>query len=264
MQRMPVLFAGHGSPMNAIEENPFTKTWRELAPRLGKPKAILSVSAHWFVSGVRVSDAEAQRTIHDMYGFPETLYQVRYDAPGAPDVARRALALLGPAARPDRTWGLDHGTWSVLRHLYPAADVPVFQVSVDADATPARHFALGQTLAPLRDEGVLIFASGNVVHNLGLVRWGAEGGMDWAEEFDGCIRRNVEARAFEKAVAFREAGPSARLAVPTPDHFAPLLTALGAADADADEITVFNAACVYGSLSMTGYLFSGRAELGKE
>lgn len=255
MQRMPALFVGHGSPMNAIEENEYTRAWEALAQGLPRPEAILCVSAHWFTRGTRVSALAENRMIYDMYGFPDELYRVVYPAPGAPAVARRALALLGGAARQDDTWGLDHGAWSVLRRMYPQADVPVFQVSVDMDATPETHFALGKALAPLRNEGVMILASGNVVHNLGMVAWGQAGGFPWADTFDRYVREAVTGRAYGRAVAFREAGPSARLAVPTPDHYAPLLYALGAAAQD-DALTVFCDARMMGSLSMTGYAFT--------
>ena len=173
MQRTPVLFVGHGSPMNAIENNDFTRAWEELGRKLPRPSAILSVSAHWFTGGTLVSTVDMNRTIYDMYGFPDALYRVRYDAPGAPEVAARVLALLVRDAKPSGDWGLDQGTWSVLCRMYPQADIPVLQLSVDRNLTPAAHYRLGQALAPLRDEGVMIFASGNVVHNLGLVSWGS-------------------------------------------------------------------------------------------
>ena len=255
MERTPVLFTGHGSPMNAIEDNPFTREWERVGRALPRPKAILSVSAHWFTPGTLVSDVARNRTIHDMYGFPDALYRVRYDAPGAPEVAARVAALLGPACTPNGDWGLDHGTWSVLRRLYPQADIPVLQLSVDQNLAPRDHFRLGQALRPLRDEGVLVFASGNVVHNLGMVGWDMMGGFPWADAFDQYIRDAVTGHRFEAAVDYHAAGQAARLAVPTMDHFAPLLYALGAADEN-EPVTVFNDARTMGSMSMTGYLFT--------
>ena len=240
--------------MNAIEDNAFTKQWQTLALAMPTPKAILSVSAHWFTAGTLVSNVQTNRTIYDMYGFPDELYRVVYDAPGAPELARRTQALLGPAASLSGDWGLDHGTWSVLRHMYPNADIPVFQLSVDRRITPAEHFALGQKLAALREEGVLILGSGNVVHNLGKIGWNMTGGFDWADDFDLYVKNAVTQRNFARAVDYAQAGPSARLAFPTVDHYAPLLYVLGAADGT-DQVRVFNDARVMGSLSMTGYLF---------
>lgn len=256
MRKMPVLFVGHGSPMNAIEQNPFTETWRALPEKLQTPKAILSVSAHWFTHGTRICDAPFPKMVYDMYGFPEELYKVVYPAPGAPDFARETMALLPVSASVDNSWGFDHGTWSVLRVIYPEAKIPVYQLSVDAYADMSTHYAIGRALAPLREKGVMIFASGNVVHNLSRVSWNMEGGFPWAREFDGYMRENILARADENAISFERAGAPAHLAVPTPDHFAPLLYALGATDAQ-DEIFVFNNACTLGALSMTGYLFGG-------
>ncbi len=252
--RMPVIFIGHGSPMNAIEDNDFSQSWKDLGARLPKPKAILSVSAHWFAEGTFASDSAHPKTIYDMYGFPDALYEIVYHTPGAPETARRAMALLGRPAALDRTWGLDHGTWSVLHRMYPAADVPVFQLSVDRNASFRAHYEMGRLLRPLRDEGVLVMGSGNVVHNLARVNWGLPGGYPWAEVFDRYIRESVLNGDPENVVDPRGAGPSAQLAIPTPDHYAPLLYALGAADAT-DKATAFNDVCVLGSLSMTSYLF---------
>ncbi len=255
MQRAPALFVGHGSPMNAIEDNPFTREWARLGQTLPRPAAILAVSAHWFTGGTLVSSLPQNKTIHDMYGFPEALYRIRYDAPGAPDVAARVQTLLGQAVRPSAEWGLDHGAWSVLRRMYPAADIPVLQLSVERNLTAAQHYRLGQALAPLRNENVMVFASGNVVHNLGMVSWGMEGGLPWADTFDRYIRDAILQHDYAHAMDYRAAGSAARLAVPTMDHFAPLFYALGAAG-EGENATVFNDARVMGSLSMTGYLFA--------
>ncbi len=254
MNRMPTLFIGHGSPMNAIEDNTFSRQWTELGQKLPKPRAILSVSAHWYTLGTAVNSAAAPKMIYDMYGFPEALYRVIYNAPGAPAYAARTRELLGEAVAIDTSWGLDHGSWSVLRRLFPQADVPVFQLSVDSGASPQAHYAMGRALRPLRDEGVLILGSGNVVHNLARVAWNMDGGYPWAETFDRYIMDQVVSRNHDGVLRYRQAGESAELAFRGLDHYAPLLYALGASD-DNDRITVFNEACVLGSLSMTSFLF---------
>jgi 4,5-DOPA dioxygenase extradiol len=192
--------------------------------------------------------------IYDMYGFPDELYRVRYPVRGSTAFARAALRLLGDAAEADNSWGVDHGTWSVLRHIYPNADVPVFQLSVDASAPARSHYETGAKLRALRDEGVLIFGSGNVVHNLSRVNWDMDGGYSWAEDFDGYIKQSILAGNDDNVVDYRRAGSSSSHAFHLLDHYAPLLYALGAKDA-ADSAVVFNDACVLGSLSMTGYLF---------
>lgn len=252
--RMPALFVGHGSPMNAIEDNEFTRGWREIARRLPRPEAILAISAHWYTEGTFTSDAAYPRTVHDMYGFPKPLYEVQYKAPGSPALAQRVLTVC-PEAVIDNGWGIDHGTWSVLVHMFPEADIPVVQLSVDARLDAQAHYKLGQALQPLRDEGVLIFGSGNIVHNLHLIDWNHAGGFGWADEFDGYIRRRIEARDFANVVDYRSAGDSAAKAFFTPDHYFPLLYVLGATD-NTDTVTVFNEARVLGSLSMTSYLFN--------
>ena len=252
--RMPALFVGHGSPMNAIEENPYSNAWKELGAKLPRPKAILCVSAHWYTLGTRTSDAAHPSTIYDMYGFPDELYEIIYNAPGAPDVARRAEELVGNV-RIDNDWGLDHGTWSVLRRVYPNADIPVVQFSVDLGASLADCFRIGQALSPLRDEGVLILGSGNVVHNLARVNWSMSGGYPWAEEFDGYVKRNIQSGNFRDVIDYRRAGDSASLAFSATDHYAPLIYVLGAVDAG-DRASIFNDSCTMGSLSMTSYLFT--------
>lgn len=252
------MFAGHGSPMNAIEDNAFSLRWEQLGAELPRPQAILCVSAHWFTAGTLVTDAPKPNMVYDMYGFPEELYQVRYPAPGAPRFAGMVRELL--SARVDNSWGLDHGSWSVLRRMFPLADLPVFQLSVDKQATPQRHFDMGRRLRGLREQGVLILGSGNIVHNLALINWNMAGGYPWAEAFDGYIKESVLGRQFDRAVHYERAGDAAAYAFRTIDHYAPLLYALGASDED-DQITVFNDVCTMGSMSMTGYMFS---ENGKE
>lgn len=250
----PVLFIGHGSPMNILEPNPYADGWRQIARCLPRPKAILSVSAHWYTQGSFVSVSEKPETIHDFYGFPEELYQLDYPAPGAPALARRVLELCGDAVRPAE-YGLDHGSWSVLRSLFPEADIPVAQLSVDGTADSQTAFRLGQALAPLRDENVLILGSGDVVHNLRLIDFDKPDGFVWADEFDRYIQSAVRARRFDDVLHYERAGESAKLAFPTPDHFLPLLYVLGASRPD-DTVDVFLDERVLGSLSMTSYLFS--------
>ena len=254
MTKMPTLFVGHGSPMNAIENNSFTKTWEEIGSSLPRPLAILSVSAHWYTHGLRVSDATQPELIYDMYGFPEDLYAVQYSASGSPRFAERTYELIGQGIRYDQSWGLDHGTWSVLCRMFPKADIPVFQLSVDRNAPAMEQYRIGQKLSALRDEGVLILGSGNVVHHLGLVNWEMEGGYPWARGFNSYLIDRMQHRQFLDVLEFQRAGDCARRAVPTPDHFFPLLPVLGASQPE-DRLTVFNDQCILGSLSMTGFLF---------
>jgi 4,5-DOPA dioxygenase extradiol len=255
MSKMPVLFAGHGSPMNAIEDNEYSRTWREIAERIPKPKVILSVSAHWYTHGTRIMNEENPRTVYDMYGFPKELYEVSYDTAGSPGVARVCRELISRETKNDNSWGIDHGTWSVLVHMYPKRDISVFQISVDAGAPPEEHYKIGRELRALREQGVLIFGTGNVVHNLRLVDWHkANKGFDWAYEFDEYIYENILNRNHENILKFNKLGDIAKLAVPTPDHFYPLLYTLGASDED-DKISVYNKSCELGSLTMTAYLW---------
>lgn len=227
--RQPVLFLGHGSPMNAIEDNSYTRAVAALGARLPRPKAVLCVSAHWLTEGSVAGGMAQPRTIHDFGGFPEALYAVRYPAPGSPALAERVRALVGARVDEDE-WGLDHGAWSVLRHLYPKADVPVVQLSVDMTVSPSELLALGRKLRPLRDEGVLLLGSGNVVHNLRLISFEENvPPADWAVAFDAWVKSRLEARD-HAALSELSAAPSARLAVPTPDHYAPLLYVVGASD----------------------------------
>lgn len=255
MTKMPVVFAGHGSPMNAIEDNVYSKTWRKMAELIPKPRAILSLSAHWYTAGTKIMNEEKPKTIYDMYGFTKELYEVRYDAPGAPEMAEVSKALISKETNYDNSWGIDHGTWSVLVHMYPERDIPVFQISIDADAPPETHYKIGRELRSLRDQGVLIFGTGNIVHNLRLINWDKAGeGFDWAYEFDGFIYENIMKKNHEKILQYGEQGNIAKLAVPIPDHFYPLLYALGASYDD-DKISVYNRSCELGSVSMTAYLW---------
>ena len=223
--RMPVVFFGHGSPMNAIEPNRYADAWRQIGASLPKPRAILSVSAHWYTRGTAVTAMERPRTIHDFYGFPKPLYEVSYPAPGDPALARRVRALVAPVDAPlDESWGLDHGTWQVLLHAFPAADIPVVQLSIDGTQPASFHYELGKRLAPLRDEGILVIGSGNVVHNLDLMRRSADAApYDWAMRFNDRVRTLLAARVHGPLVAYESLGEDARLSIPTPDHYLPLL-----------------------------------------
>ncbi len=227
---MPALFFGHGNPMNALARNEYTEGWAAIGRALPPPRAILAISAHWYQPGVAVTAMAAPRTIHDFGGFPRELYQVQYPAPGDPDLAQRIRSLLAPLpVALDDDWGLDHGTWSVLVHARPAADVPVVQLSLD-ETQPARfHYELGRRLAPLRDEGVVVIGSGNLVHNLHAYAWGRHvpEPYDWAVRFEQRARERMAASDFEPLVAYESWGRDAMLAAPTPDHFLPLLYVLG-------------------------------------
>ena len=225
-QIMPAIFFGHGNPMNAVMNNNYTEGWRRMGKQTPKPKAILSISAHWFVPKTGVTISTAPRTIHDFGGFPRELYQVQYPAPGDPDLARRVKTLLEPLqVNLDHSWGLDHGTWSVLRHVYPAADVPVVQLSIDETQPSSFHFEIGRRLAPLRDEGILIVGSGNLVHNLHAYAWGrhVSDPYDWAIRFENEAKEMMLAGEYKPLINYETLGPEASLSIPTPDHYLPLL-----------------------------------------
>lgn len=253
MQKMPVLFVGHGSPMNAIEDNQYTRGWKEIASKIPEPKAILSISAHWYTDGIKILDDKNPKMTYDMYGFPRELYEIRYNSPGAPELAHATRDILGQDVKIDNSWGYDHGTWSVLHVMYPEAKIPVYQLSIDRNKDAAGHFKLGQRISSLREKGVLIIGSGNVVHNLSEVNFSMEGGYRWAEEFDSFIKANILKRNFDRVIHYQQAGRSAELSFWTPDHFNPLMYILGAST-DGDEITVFNDSCMMGALSMTSFL----------
>jgi 4,5-DOPA dioxygenase extradiol len=253
-KKMPVIFVGHGSPMNAIEDNDFTRTWEALGKRLPRPKAILAVSAHWYTDGTLTSDAEHPRMIYDMYGFPRALYELKYPVTGSAELTQSIKALLEDGVTIDNGWGIDHGTWSVLCKMYPKADIPVVQLSVNARATAQVHYEIGRKLAQLRTEGYLILGSGNVVHNLALISWEMTEGYPWAQTFDDYVKSAILEGRHDDVVHYERAGDSAKKAFYTPDHYFPLLYALGASDAE-DQVEVFNDVCLMGSMSMTGYLF---------
>lgn len=257
MQRMPVVFVGHGSPMNAIETNIFSSGWQQIGKSLPVPKAILVVSAHWYTKGTRVMTQADPKQIYDFYGFPRELYEAVYPVKGSPDDANKALNLLKGIAVPDETWGIDHGSWSFLKHFFPKADVPVFQVSIDRTQPPEFHYSLGEKLRYLRNQGILIIGSGNVVHSFRGSSFDMAGGHPWAYEFDDYIHQCIIDGNHDGVVSFSHAGPSAHRAFETPDHYYPLLYSLGASESR-DQIETFNRACVFGGFSMTGYLFSDK------
>ena len=223
---LPAIFFGHGNPMNAVLNNNYTEAWQSIGEQTPKPRAILAISAHWFVPGTGVTISTAPRTIHDFGGFPRELYEVQYPAPGDADLARRVKAMLAPMeVTLDNSWGLDHGTWSVLRHVYPNADVPVVQLSIDEAQPASFHFEIGRKLAPLRGENVLIVGSGNLVHNLHAYAWGrhAPEPYDWAIRFETDARAMMLAGEYKPLIAYESLGREAILSIPTPDHYLPLL-----------------------------------------
>jgi 4,5-DOPA dioxygenase extradiol len=229
---MPAIFFGHGNPMNALSRNPYTEAWTAIGASIPHPKAILCISAHWYIQDAAVTVSTAPRTIHDFGGFPSELYEVRYPAPGAPELAARIQNLLAPLPiRLDEHWGLDHGTWSVLCHVYPQADVPVVQLSIDESQPASFHYEIGQRLAPLREEGVLILGSGNIVHNLHAYAWGehATEPYEWAVLFEQRVRDLLLSGKTKALIGYEnQLGKEAMLAVPTPDHYLPLLYVIGA------------------------------------
>jgi 4,5-DOPA dioxygenase extradiol len=227
---IPAIFFGHGNPMNAISDNAYTEAWRRIGEQTERPKAILSISAHWYVPTTAVTVNAAPRTIHDFGGFPAELYQVQYPAPGEPALALRVQKALTPLeVGLDDSWGLDHGTWSVLKHVYPAADIPVVQLSIDKTKPAGFHFEVGRKLASLRSEGVLIIGSGNLVHNLHAYLWGrhSRDPYDWAVRFESAARDFMLTGEFGPLVNFESLGRDALLSIPTPDHYLPLLYVLG-------------------------------------
>lgn len=226
---LPALFIGHGSPMNALATNRYTSAWRELGRTLPRPKAILCISAHWYIRQTAVTAQAAPPTIHDFSGFPDALFRFQYPAPGSEWLVQRVQDVVTAVpVQADREWGIDHGAWSILTHLYPQADIPVVQLSIDATRPPAWHYELGKALGALRDEDVLILGSGNIVHNLRLLQWNAGGNVHpWAETFNTYIRQCILAGNHQPIVDYLATGEAARLSVPTPEHYLPLLYVLG-------------------------------------
>lgn len=252
---MPVLFLGHGSPMNAIEENEFVKGFRNEAAKISLPKAIICVSAHWETRGTLVTAMEKPQTIHDFGGFPRELYQVQYPAPGSPELAQEVIEIVKQSeVGLDHKWGFDHGSWSVVKHLYPNADIPMIQMSLDYTKSPRAHYELASELASLRRKGVLIIGSGNMVHNLRMVAWDKLGtpgfGYDWAIEANDRMKQLILGGDHDALVDFRAQGKAFDLAIPTPDHYLPLLYALALRQKN-EEVALFNDQALGGSLTMT-------------
>ncbi len=248
---MPVFFVGHGSPMNAIEQNEFTDGWRNMVAMMPKPKAILCISAHWETQGTFVTAMPKPRTIHDFGGFPQQLFDVQYPAPGSPELAEETKdSVHRTTVVADAKWGLDHGAWSVLLQMFPDASVPVVQLSLDYSKDPQYHYDLAKELAVLRSKGILIIGSGNLVHNLRAVDWsGKTQGFDWAMEADQAFRRLILGKDHKSLIDYRKLGKAAELAIPTPEHYLPLLYVLALQDAK-DEVTFYNEKLVMGSISM--------------
>lgn len=251
-QKLPMLFIGHGSPMNAIEDNEFTRGWKEMGKTLPKPKAILVVSAHWETNGTFVTAMEQPQTIHDFGGFPKALFDVQYPAPGNPALAKELQASAGVGL--DQQWGLDHGAWSILKPMFPEANIPVIQLSLDYNKDAKWHYEFAKELAALRSKGVLIVGSGNIVHNLGRIDWNnPDNGYDWANEAITKIKALVSDGDHNSVVNYGSLGRSVSLAVPSPDHYLPLLYILGLKDSR-EEISYFNDKTVMGSIAMTSLL----------
>lgn len=254
-QKMPALFLGHGSPMNAIEENQFVQGFRNVAKEIAKPNAILCISAHWFTQGTKVTAMDMPKTIHDFGGFPQALFDVQYPAPGNPELAKETAELSAPVfVEEDHNWGLDHGAWSVIKHMYPNADIPVIQMSIDYTKPPQYHFDLAKRLEKLREKGILIIGSGNIVHNLRMVDWknintvGA--GWDWAIEAREKTNNWLLDGEFQNLIDYQKQGLSLQYAIPTPDHYLPLIYSLGLKN-QAEDLVLFNDDLIAGSLSMT-------------
>lgn len=255
-QKLPVLFLGHGSPMYAIEPNEHTAAWEALGKTMQKPKAILAISAHWLTRGVWLTAMKQPPTIHDFGGFPEALFKQQYPAPGSPELAKRVANLvepLMPATLEEEEWGLDHGTWSVLKYVYPNADVPIVQMSINAQLSEQEHYDLAKALKPLRDEGILIVASGNVVHNLRTIDWHENAKpLPWATQFNDYFKDRLAAHDLNALIHWRDAGEMARMSVPSPDHYWPLLYILGASDAQ-EPIHIVTDGIELGSISMLSF-----------
>lgn len=255
--KMPVLFIGHGSPMNGIEDNEFSQTWARFGKEIPRPAAVLVVSAHWLTYGTHVTAMEQPRTIHDFGGFPQALFDVQYPAPGSPELAKKASELITTTrvGLDNHEWGLDHGTWTVVRLMYPDADIPVIQLSIDYAKPPQYHYDLGKQLAALRKKGVLIIGSGNMVHNLRMVDWHRLNepnyGYDWAIEMNSIFKEKIGNHSHNELIKYESLSSAAKLAIPSPDHYYPLLYTLALQD-NKDDISFFNDKLVGGSLNMTG------------
>lgn len=252
---MPVLFIGHGSPMNGIEDNEFSRRWTAMAKEIPTPAAVVVVSAHWFSKGTRVTAMDFPRTIHDFGGFPQALFDVQYPAPGSPVLAEETVSLLHSAhVELDHDWGLDHGAWTVIRHMYPDAKIPVLQLSIDYTKGPQYHYELAKELVGLRKKGVLIIGSGNMVHNLRMIAWDKMDepgyGFDWALTLNEKFKQLILDGDYSPLINYESLGKEARLAIPTPEHYLPLLYTLGLKSGN-EKVSIFNDKAVMGSLTMT-------------
>lgn len=256
---MPVLFVGHGSPMNGIEDSAFSRRWTQMAKEIPTPKAVLVISAHWFTQGTKITAMDFPKTIHDFGGFPKELFDVQYPAPGNPALARETASLLRSAhVELDHDWGLDHGTWTIIRHMYPDAHIPVLQLSIDYKQGPQYHYDLARQLYALRKKGVLIIGSGNMVHNLRMVAWDKlndqEYAYDWAAQMNSTFKSLIQKGDHKALINYSSLGREATLAIPTPEHYLPLMYTLGLKGSK-DEVSFFNDKAVGGSLTMTSVKF---------
>lgn len=253
--KLPVLFIGHGSPMNGIEDNEFSQTWAKMGKEVTRPKAVIVISAHWLTRGTHVTAMEEPKTIHDFGGFPQALFDVEYPAKGSPELAKETAKLITSTdVGLDHDWGLDHGTWTVVRHMYPDADIPVLQLSIDYGKPAEYHYNLAKQLSALRKKGVLIIGSGNMVHNLRLIDWRKLNepnyGFDWAIEMNNIFKQKIQDGNHKALMEYEKLSKSAKLAIPTPDHYYPLMYILGLKGSK-DELSFFNDKLVGGSLNMT-------------
>ena len=254
-ERMPVMFAGHGSPMNAIEKNEYSNTWANIGKQIQTPKAILCVSAHWQTNGTKITAMEMPPTIHDFGGFSQALFDVQYAAPGSPAMAQATIDLVkNTQIVSDYDWGLDHGCWSVLKPMFPDAKIPVLQLSLDFYMTPQQHYDLGKQLFELRNKGVLIIGSGNIVHNLGMIQW-SETAYDWAIEFDTQIKKLIDSGDHAAIINYKNLGKAAQLSIPSNEHYLPLLYSLALQDSK-DNLSYFNESVGMGSMSMRSVMLS--------
>jgi 4,5-DOPA dioxygenase extradiol len=251
---MPALFIGHGSPMNGIEDNDFSQRWQELAKEIPVPTAVIVISAHWFTKGTRITAMEHPETIHDFGGFPKELFSVQYPAPGSPSLAQETASMIQTTTIDlAHDWGLDHGTWTVVRHMYPEAKIPVLQLSIDYTKAPQYHYDLAKELTALRKKGVLIIGSGNMVHNLRLMSWDmikSELGYDWANEMNSTFKNLIVNKEHDRLIQYEKLGKEAMMAIPTPEHYLPLIYSL-ALQGKSEEVSFFNDKAVGGSLTMT-------------
>ncbi|QEE50580.1 4,5-DOPA dioxygenase extradiol [Flavobacterium alkalisoli] len=254
-EKLPVLFIGHGSPMNGIEDNEFSQTWSKMGQGITRPKAVIVVSAHWLTRGTHITAMEDPKTIHDFGGFPQELFDVQYSAKGNPELAKETAKLItSTQVGLDHDWGLDHGTWTVVRHMYPNADIPVLQLSIDYSKPASYHYELAKQLSSLRKKGVLIIGSGNMVHNLRMIDWKKlnepDYGFDWAIEMNNVFKEKIADGNHKALMDYESLNKAAKLAIPTPDHYYPLMYILGLQD-NKDDLSFFNDKMVGGSLNMT-------------